>query len=92
MSAQVSPVEQSAPALLTPRQLEKEFGISVSTQASWRCYGGSGLPYLKLAGKSVYYRRADVLAWLDANAHNPGQSRRRAVRLAPKTKPHARRR
>lgn len=79
----------SAPALLTPRQLEREFGIPVSTQAAWRCYGGSNLPYLKVAGKSIYYRRADVEAWIAKNLHDPGPSRRRQQRLKNRTRPAA---
>lgn len=51
--------------LLTPEDVEREFGIGVRQQVMWRCrkkYQWSELT-IKLGGK-VRYQRADILAWL----------------------------
>jgi len=50
------------PKLLTEHDVEREYGVRVSTLRSWR-YRGRGCPYLKL-GASVRYRVEDIERWL----------------------------
>lgn len=51
--------------LLTPEDVEREFGISVRQQRMWKCrdkYGWREIT-IKLGG-AVRYQRADIEAWL----------------------------
>ena len=49
---------------LRDRELAQEFDCPPETLATWR-HRGIGPPYTKI-GRSVWYRRADVEAWLAA--------------------------
>jgi DNA-binding transcriptional MerR regulator len=49
---------------LTPGAVAKLLRITEGTLRNWRSQG-LGPPYLKL-GAGVVYRRADVLAWIEA--------------------------
>ncbi len=51
--------------LLSPRDVEAEFGLSTGLQARWRMYGLFA-PYLRV-GKGVFYERSDVERWIQAN-------------------------
>jgi hypothetical protein len=44
--------------------------IPGTTDQSWAAlrHKGTGPPYVKL-GRKVYYRRADVQAWIDSNVY-----------------------
>lgn len=57
---------EDLPELLTRSELAAFTGIAMSTLARWATEG-SGPRMVKL-GAHVRYRRADVLAWLDASA------------------------
>jgi len=51
--------------LLTPDELGAMLSVTAPTLAQWRVEK-TGPDYVKL-GKSVFYRRADVLAWIQMN-------------------------
>ena len=51
--------------LLTVHQVSELTGISVETLNQWRSQR-KGPPYLKVEGKLVRYRRADLLKYFDA--------------------------
>lgn len=53
-----------ATKLLKPTDVAAFLGMTVETLANWRCYG-HGPAYCHV-GRSVRYREADVLAWLEA--------------------------
>lgn len=55
---------------LTPKELEKELGISYSTQFKMRSSGV--IPYLKLGGKIVY-NKAEIIKWLENNSYKVTQ-------------------
>jgi hypothetical protein len=58
--------------LLTPKQVQAEFGIQVQVLANWR-WAGNGPSYVKTSparSGRVYYRRAAVADWLEANTIN----------------------
>ncbi len=50
--------------LLTVQQVSEVTGISVETLNQWRSQR-KGPPYLKLEGKLVRYRRADLLEYFE---------------------------
>jgi excisionase family DNA binding protein len=51
--------------LLTVQQVSELTGISVETLNQWRSQR-KGPPYLKVEGKLVRYRRADLLEYFEA--------------------------
>jgi hypothetical protein len=51
--------------LLTPKQVEREYGIPAGTQAVWRCTRRYMIPYLKV-GRLVRYNRPDFERWLES--------------------------
>lgn len=55
--------------LLTPDDLEEQYGIKKNTAAVWRCTRRYALPYVKL-GRMVRYRRADIEVWLLSRLQN----------------------
>jgi len=50
---------------LTPKEVNKEFGFSVSTLAKWRM-NNLNLSFSKM-GKYIRYRRADIEAFIESN-------------------------
>lgn len=50
--------------LLTVQQVSKLTGISVETLNQWRSQE-KGPPYLKIGGKLVRYRKADLIQYFD---------------------------
>ena len=50
---------------LNPKEVNKEFGLSVSTLAKWRMEN-KFLPFSKI-GKYIKYKRADIEAFLNDN-------------------------
>jgi len=50
--------------LLTPTEVAKALGVSISTLAIWRCERRYHLSYVKV-GARVRYRRSDVEAFLN---------------------------
>jgi hypothetical protein len=57
------------PPILKPEQLGKLFNKSLEVLANDR-YFGRGPAYVKY-GRSVFYLRSDVIAFLTANRRNP---------------------
>ena len=56
---------------LSDRQAAERINMSTFTLNQWR-HHGRGPRYYKLAG-AIYYRADDVDAWIEAQAHTPGQ-------------------
>lgn len=55
--------------LLTPKQVQKEFGIPVQALANWR-WAGNGPSYVKSSPSRsgrIFYSRATVARWLKEN-------------------------
>ncbi|MGD0463965.1 MAG: helix-turn-helix domain-containing protein [Tepidisphaeraceae bacterium] len=53
--------------LRTPAEVAALLRVNVQTLALWRCTGRSGLRFIRI-GKSIRYRRADVMAYLEKNS------------------------
>lgn len=54
--------------LLTPKQVEREYGFRVQTLAQWR-WMGLGPNYIKLSpgrGGRIKYKRSSIEKWLDS--------------------------
>ncbi|WP_079381773.1 helix-turn-helix domain-containing protein [Pseudomonas paraeruginosa] len=68
--AEVLPLSPSD--LLTPDQVAAALGLSHRTLAAWRSSRRNQLPYVKV-GSRVRYRRQDVTAWLERQAHDNGR-------------------
>lgn len=72
MHAQVSkPAERTsaklAGALLSPRDVQRDYAISENTQAVWRCENRHGFRSLVFkVGRSVRYSRLEFEAWLES--------------------------
>lgn len=58
--------------LYTPKEVAEMFGFDERTMAIWRSKK-EGPRYTKL-GKNVYYKIADIHAWIDANAVETGNT------------------
>lgn len=63
----------SADSLLGTDKVAELIGVDVGTLNAWRSNGRYSLPYLKI-GRSVRYRLADVMAWLEGRRVVPGPS------------------
>jgi predicted DNA-binding transcriptional regulator AlpA len=50
--------------LLTERDTASLIGFTERALQNWRVRGG-GPQYVKVAGRSVRYRRSDVLTWIE---------------------------
>lgn len=50
---------------LNPKEVYKEFGLSVSTLAKWRMKN-KNIPFTKI-GSAVKYKRSDIEAFLNAH-------------------------
>ncbi|BDD73010.1 MULTISPECIES: helix-turn-helix domain-containing protein [Streptomyces] len=60
--------------LLTPRQVQTEYGFSPQTLANWR-WSGTGPDYIKTSpgrGGRIRYRRSRIEAWLSAQSVTVG--------------------
>ena len=53
--------------LMTPAEVSEVTSVALTTLTSNR-YEGRGLPFCKL-GRSIRYRKADVLSWINANTY-----------------------
>lgn len=63
-------------ALLTPRQVEAEYGFTVTTLRNWR-YAGTGPDYIKQTpgkGGRIRYKRSAFEAWLDERTVSHGSA------------------
>jgi len=59
--------------LLTRGKVAEILGVAVQTLAKWACYGGNGLPFVRLGGL-VRYRMEDVEAFITNNLRCAAQS------------------
>jgi len=50
---------------LNPREVNKEFGFSISTLAKWRMKN-LNIPFSKM-GKYIKYKRSDIESFLESN-------------------------
>lgn len=60
--------------LLTPKQVQAEYGFSPQTLANWR-WCGMGPDYIKQTpgrGGRIKYKRSRIEAWLDAQTVQVG--------------------
>lgn len=55
--------------LIPSENFAKALGIAEQTLAGWRC-NKQGPDFAKL-GKSVFYRRCDIVAWIAKNISSP---------------------
>ena len=58
-------MEASIKEWLNPKEVHKEFGLSVSTLAKWRM-NNTYLNYTKI-GKYIKYKRSDVVEFLESH-------------------------
>ena len=62
---------QSDRDLLNEQEAAQILDTAPGTLSVWRSTGRYNLPFLKV-GRSVRYRRTDLLAWLDARVRQSG--------------------
>ena len=55
-------------SLLSPKQVARQFGVSVETLNVWRTTKRYNLPYVKV-GRLVRYRAKDVEAFIKSRMH-----------------------
>lgn len=68
---------------LTAAETARRINGSEETLRKWR-KERRGIPYLKWGSRSIRYRTADVVAWMDANTVKPGESASKpSVKPAP---------
>lgn len=58
-------------ALMAPETVAAEIGVSVETLATWRSTGRVKLPFVRIGGRVVRYKPADVAALVEAG-YQPG--------------------
>ena len=63
----MSSLPNTPTVLLTTQQAAEYLGISPATLHTWRCTKRNILPYVKMGGKHVRYRQADLEAYIKAN-------------------------
>ena len=51
---------------LTQDELAEEYRISKSTQSKYRM--AKKIPFIKIGGRYIRYKRTDIEAWLDAHS------------------------
>ena len=64
-------IVQAGRDLLNEQEAAQILDTAPGTLSVWRSTGRYNLPFLKV-GRSVRYRRADLLAWLDARVRQSG--------------------
>jgi len=63
-------IEVNPNELLTPPEVEKQYGIDAGTLAVWRCTRRYALAYIKV-GRMIRYRRRDIEAFLESRTVRP---------------------
>jgi predicted DNA-binding transcriptional regulator AlpA len=64
-ATQASPANQGSGSLLTPASAGTLLGVNSKCLERWR-HTGAGPSFVKLSGKCVRYRKADLDAFVDA--------------------------
>lgn len=53
--------------IITPEDVERDYGIPVATQRVWKCHNRHGWADLTIkVGRSARYEKADIDAWFAA--------------------------
>jgi hypothetical protein len=61
------PAKPPRDELLSPSDVEREYGIPRTTQAGWRCTNRMGFRELVVKlGSTVKYKRSKLDAWIDS--------------------------
>lgn len=55
---------EAKPVLLTRREAAEYLGVSASTLSTWACNDRYQLPYIKIGGRLVRYRKEDLDAFI----------------------------
>lgn len=50
--------------MLDTKEAAEVLGVSAPTLYSWRCRGTDGIPFARISGRCVRYRRADLDQWI----------------------------
>ncbi|PIV89416.1 MAG: hypothetical protein COW48_00665 [Hydrogenophilales bacterium CG17_big_fil_post_rev_8_21_14_2_50_63_12] len=67
----IQAIVQTSRDLLGEQEAAELLTVSPGTLSVWRSTGRYNLPFLKV-GRMVRYRRADLIAWLEARTHESG--------------------
>lgn len=59
------PIPNDPNALLFPLEAAYLLGVDKRTLDGWRQRGG-GPPFVRISARAIRYRRADLLAWIEA--------------------------
>jgi predicted DNA-binding transcriptional regulator AlpA len=60
--------------LMTAKEVAQRLGLTVNTLATWRCSHPGRLAYVKLANRTIRYRRADVEAFVNSRLVGGGSN------------------
>lgn len=63
----------ATPDLLTPEEAARLLRTTPRTLANWRCTKRHDLPFTRPYGR-VFYRRADLLAFIEGGTVRPGDT------------------
>lgn len=67
----IQAIVQTSRDLLSEQEAAELLTVSPGTLSVWRSTGRYNLPFLKV-GRMVRYRRADLIAWLEARTRESG--------------------
>ncbi len=59
-------MDQSIEPLMDEEQVAKTLSVSPETLAAWRHTGRVQLPWVRIGGRLVRYKKSDVLAFIEA--------------------------
>ncbi len=66
-SSAVSSILNSKSDLISPQQVDADYGIPERTQAVWRCTNRYGWRDMAIhVGRLIRYKRPDIEAWLES--------------------------
>lgn len=68
-----NPEREGSPSLITPQQIEQEYGIKRSTLYTYRHRPTFPKPVKVEGSIKTFYREDEVAAWLDANPKRQGE-------------------
>lgn len=59
------PTPANDDAMLRGTEVAGLLGVTDKTLANWRCQGREDLPFYRVGGRAIRYRRGDVIAFRD---------------------------
>lgn len=59
------PTPANDDAMLRDTEAAALLGVKTKTLANWRCQGREDLPFYRVGGRAIRYRRGDVIAFRD---------------------------